>query len=417
MATMIGTTSVGVTTRYTLAAADAIYVLAGANVVASEASAIEAFGSMNVATVAGNVYGDTDGIALGDNRSLDAGAVVRVLAGATVSGGDDGVQMLAHDAYISNLGTITGRYGINMQGDLDAVSRIFNAGMVSANIDGIYLAGPEAKVITNTGTIEGGRFSLHSLDSSVDRLINRGTMIGDVELGAGNDVYDGRGGTVEGTIFGSAGADTFILGASAEVIDGGSELDVLDFRSTAGIRMALDGSVVNTGTAAGDTYLNIEAVFGSLTGADTLSGDAAANALSGYGGADNLSGGAGADSLIGGAGKDKIWGGGGNDQVWFQFLTDCGDTIMDYSNVAGNNDSIRINVAGFGGGLVAGALAAAQFVTRADNLAQDADDRFIFRSTDQSLWFDANGNAAGGLTMVADLQAGAVLTHLDILLV
>jgi len=417
MATIIGGNSYGATTRYTLTPGSSIFVLSSSDVVALEQSSIVGLGSSNTATVAGRVYGDIDGIAFGDDRNLDSGAVVRVLAGASVSGGDDGVQVLAHDSYISNLGTITGRYGINMQGDLEGVSQIFNAGIVSANIDGLYLAGPEAKVITNTGTIEGGRYSLHSLDTSVDRLINRGSMIGDINFGGGNDFYDGRGGTVEGTIFGGAGVDTFMPGAAAEVIDGGTEQDVLDFRTTAGIRMALDGSAVNTGTAAGDTYLNIEVVFGSLTGADTISGDAAANLLSGSGGADNLSGGGGADTLIGGAGADKLWSGAGNDQFSFQALAQSGDSIMDFTNVAGNNDVFRITAAGFGGGLGAGPLAAAQFVTRADNLAQDADDRFIFRTTDQTLWFDANGNAAGGLTMVADLQAGAVLTHLDILLV
>ena len=91
--------------------------------------------------------------------------------------------------------------------------------------------------------------------------------------------------------------------------------------------------------------------------------------------------------------------------------------ISDFLGVAGNNDSFQISAAGFGGGLVAGALAAGQFQTRADNLAQDGDDRFIFRTTDQTLWFDANGNLAGGLLMVADLQSGAVVTAGDILLI
>ena len=67
--------------------------------------------------------------------------------------------------------------------------------------------------------------------------------------------------------------------------------------------------------------------------------------------------------------------------------------------------------------LVAGTtLAASQFEVRADNLAQDADDRFIFRTTDQTLWFDSNGNAGGGLSEVADLQASAVLTAANILI-
>ena len=98
-------------------------------------------------------------------------------------------------------------------------------------------------------------------------------------------------------------------------------------------------------------------------------------------------------------------------------MNECGDQITDFGNILSSDDRFQITAAAFGGGLVAGVLAANQFVTRADNLAQDADDRFIFNTTDQTLWFDSNGNAAGGLTMVADLQAGAVVTAADILLI
>ena len=82
----------------------------------------------------------------------------------------------------------------------------------------------------------------------------------------------------------------------------------------------------------------------------------------------------------------------------------------------GNDDSFALQVASFGGGLVAGPLAAGQFISRADNLAQDADDRFIFRTTDQTLWFDVDGTGVGGPRLIADLQAGAVVTAADILL-
>ena len=61
-------------------------------------------------------------------------------------------------------------------------------------------------------------------------------------------------------------------------------------------------------------------------------------------------------------------------------------------------------------------LSASRFQTRADNLARDADDRFIFRTTDKTLWFDSNGNGAGGLTMLADLDAAATMTSADIFL-
>ena len=53
-------------------------------------------------------------------------------------------------------------------------------------------------------------------------------------------------------------------------------------------------------------------------------------------------------------------------------------------------------------------------MARADNRAQDADDRCIFRTTATTLWFNENGNVAGGLVMVANLQASAVVTAADI---
>ena len=109
-------------------------------------------------------------------------------------------------------------------------------------------------------------------------------------------------------------------------------------------------------------------------------------------------------------------GGAGNDAFEFAAPTDGFDVLTDVQATTTNDDRIRVSASGFGGGLVAGTLAASQFQVRADNLAQDANDRFIFDTTDQTLWFDVNGNASGGLTKIADLQASAVLTSADILI-
>jgi hypothetical protein len=59
-------------------------------------------------------------------------------------------------------------------------------------------------------------------------------------------------------------------------------------------------------------------------------------------------------------------------------------------------------------------LAASRFIARADNLAQDADDRFIFRTTDTTLWWDDDGKGGHAAVLIADLQAGAALTAADI---
>ena len=60
------------------------------------------------------------------------------------------------------------------------------------------------------------------------------------------------------------------------------------------------------------------------------------------------------------------------------------------------DDTLEVSAALFGGGLVAGALAPSQFVSNGSGLAGDANDRFIFNTSTGQLFFDDNGNAAGG---------------------
>ncbi|MGB8813618.1 MAG: hypothetical protein WCC57_10565, partial [Paracoccaceae bacterium] len=82
-----------------------------------------------------------------------------------------------------------------------------------------------------------------------------------------------------------------------------------------------------------------------------------------------------------------------------------------------NDDRFVIRAAGFGAGLVAGALNPNLFFSGPSNIAGGAEDRFVFNTTTTALWFDSNGSAAGGLTLLVDLQAGATMTAADILLI
>jgi len=68
--------------------------------------------------------------------------------------------------------------------------------------------------------------------------------------------------------------------------------------SAAGVRVNLATGVGTGGSAAGDTFIEIENLAGSIY-ADRLTGDAGANRLSGGAGDDVLAGGAGADLLQG----------------------------------------------------------------------------------------------------------------------
>ncbi len=123
-----------------------------------------------------------------------------------------------------------------------------------------------------------------------------------------------------------------------------------------------------------------------------------------------VTGNAGNNRISGGAGDDTLTGNAGNDVFFFNTALNAAtnvDTVVDYS-VA--NDTVRLENAVFAG-LAVGALAADAFHIGA--AADDAEDRIIYNSLSGALSFDSNGNAAGGVTMFAQLSVGLALTSAD----
>ncbi len=139
---------------------------------------------------------------------------------------------------------------------------------------------------------------------------------------AGDDTFTGDG-TDEvalglagaDTLNGGAGNDTLNGGAGADTLNGGDGVDTASYSgASGGVVASLATPGVNTGDAAGDTYIAIENLIGSGQ-ADQLTGDGNANFLDGSAGADALFGGAGDDSLEGGSENDTLDGGDGADRL------------------------------------------------------------------------------------------------------
>lgn len=319
---------------------------------------------------------------------------------------------------IRNLGAIdaVGGFGISfaLLAAAAPTATLMNRGEVSGGA-GAFNGSDNADSVVNRGLLTGAVFA----KAGDDTLDNRdGMIVGQVDLGDGNDAVNNRAGQIDGMVLGGLGDDVFVASATGEDwFDGGLGTDTVDFRLGPAVVLALDGSLTNSGAALNDEFSGIEIIYGSRSGADQLRGNSASNQLFGEGGVDRLDGAAGSDSLAGGRGADRLVGGLGNDTFIYSHLDQIGDIITDFGAVLGNNDRFQIAAAAFGGGLAVGALNAAQFQTRADSVAQDADDRFIFRTTNQTLWFDADGNGAGAAVLLADLQAGAVVTAADIFLI
>ncbi len=89
------------------------------------------------------------------------------------------------------------------------------------------------------------------------------------------------------------------------------------------------------------------------------------------------------------------------------------DTISDY-NVAA--DTIRLENSVFQAlGAAVGTLAANKFFVGA--AAHDADDRIVYNSATGALFYDSNGNAAGGVLQFANLAKGLALTNADFVVI
>lgn len=246
----------------------------------------------------------------------------------------------------------------------------------------------------------------------------QGTGFNDtVYLGVGNDAFDGaagndiiRGEAGNDNLLGGTGDDVLLGGFGADALNGGDGQDTANFRfASSGVTVDLLAGTGSRSEANGDTYSNIERVIGSSF-ADVLTGDGASTVLTGNSGNDTLAGGGGTDQLRGDGGNDSLEGGAlfdvltggvGADRFVFSAVGGGNDVITDWRRVQG--DLIEIHASGFGGGLVAGALAANQLVVGANPLADQAAGQFLYNTSTGQLRWDADGTGAGAAVNVVRL--------------
>lgn len=219
------------------------------------------------------------------------------------------------------------------------------AGTATGNdtLSGIENVKLGAGVDTVWGSADANIIDLGAGNDVAYGLAGNDTLIGGfgddiLDGGDGNDAVQGgegddtlRGGIGANSLKGGAGEDTFIGGTGTDAFDGGDGIDTVNYeQAAAAITVALDGSLTNTGEAAGDTFVRstVEIVRGTGFN-DWLRGDVAAETLFGGAGADKLEGLSGNDTLDGGVGADAMIGGIGDDTY---FVDDAGDIVTELAS-------------------------------------------------------------------------------------
>jgi Ca2+-binding RTX toxin-like protein len=222
------------------------------------------------------------------------------------------------------------------------------------------------------------------------------------------------GNTVSQTIIGNAGANTLVGGGGDDVLTGlgGNDNYFVDSQSDI-INEVAGGGTADRVYTAGTFVLaaddNIE-FLATTNAASTAAINLVGNALS-----QTITGNAGVNVIYGGLGNDTLQGLGGSDI--FVFNTALGasnvDTLSDFTAA----DTVYLENAVFTALAGTGTLTANQFVSNTTGLATTAAQRIIYESDTGNLYYDSNGNAAGGSVLFAHLTAGLVLTSADFFII
>lgn len=291
----------------------------------------------------GSVQGYDAGIliARGDNRIVNEGSVTGVGRAIQIAGSNN--EILNTGSLLSSSMSYAVEIGV---AESTGHNNLVNAGLISSRGSILAIRSIGGKTtITNTsaGVIEGSivfdpdsnpagdlntvfNFGVISAFQSTvrgaiwgsdapERIVNHGQILGFLQLGGGDDLYDGRLGFVSMAVTVGAGHDTVLGGVGDETIDGGAGNDQIDggggvdtFLVTTSGALTIDLSLVgpqNTGFGL-DTLIGIENVTVTSNSNDRITGSDVANALRSGSGNDTLEGGLGNDTLDGGMDNDTV---------------------------------------------------------------------------------------------------------------
>ncbi|SOB96085.1 beta strand repeat-containing protein, partial [Stappia indica] len=303
----------------------------------------------------------------GGNDIINVGTGSDTVYGST---GNDVINILATEEVFLNYGSFSNALSVNLTGTVMTIDK-GAGGTDTVNIGGPYDGSGTITLVLGSGNdnvtidsvsgifvqVRGGagddtitqvgygfvRADYRNMSSGITYTSNNGANVSGTVTGTGigTDTLVGiseiRGTDYDDVFNGGSGNERFILRGGNDTLNGGDGYDTVRFDQDGmgAVTVNLEAGTATglfNGNAFSHTLSGIEAVRGSRTGDDSLTGSSGDDTLEGRGGNDTLNGGAGNDYLDGGDGDDIINTGEGEDTV-------IGSAGNDTINVLQQHDS------------------------------------------------------------------------------
>jgi len=210
--------------------------------------------------------------------------------------------------------------------------------------------------------------------------------------GEGNDSLNGNSG--DDILEGQAGADKLYADDGEDVLFGGTGNDSLYGDDGNDSLVGDDGKDKLYGGAG------IDSLFGG-EGDDSLYGNSGNDILEGGTGDDSLRGHGGDDLFLGGTGADTLTGNGGNDTFRYEGLNEGGDKVNKFVSV---DDVFEFSSATYDSAADFSAVNIKGGYDGSNGDFGNNDATFVFDDKNNELWYDENGDDAGGETLIADVS-------------
>ncbi len=262
------------------------------------------------------------------------------------------------------------------------------------------IGGRDASGDTYSGieNVTGTQFQDFLWGASTNNVLNGGAGNDFMRGFAGNDTFLGGAGNDE--MYGDDGYDLFRPGYGQDIIDGGASSDWMDFTDI-GSKIVVDfnkntfsGPLQKWGSADGDQVYNVEGLratnFDDNIDLNGAAGWMSFTTVDGGKGNDTLSG---ASTFFGGMGEDTVRLTAGKAQ-WVVLQRDMGiDKIVNFDTADG--DKLAVSRSQFGLKTDTSGNTIFNWVDTTDAPhALTIGPAFIYETTTQILWFDADGTAS-----------------------